>query len=347
MCLLALVGFAPARAEDAPAPAAPAAPAAKPDAGTPKPVEKDRKAGAPAKPEPQAKAAGEQKPGAGGAKAGETAKPDAAKPGAGAPAQPGEEKPAGEPAKPGGAKPEGEEPAKPGRQPGPPLAVTGVASLEVLPRDYDETLDFYVGVLGFREGDTSGGEGERQCVLVGQPGPVRIKVRELAGKVVRPKRSAWLGVHPALLSELTAEAAGMKEPRGALVEDIVPQGPAAICGILKGDIILAVEGKETPSPEALIATVRGFAPGKKVLVTVWRERKRRDIPVDLPPSPFPEQLAPVILHLQVNDLDGYYKELLKRTLKVYAEPRDMPGGGRVLEVVDPNDVLVVLEQPAP
>lgn len=278
------------------------------------------------------------------------AAPDKTAPDKGTPdAKPGGEPKPGDETKPAqGTKPaEGTKPVeepKPGLQQGPPLAVTGVRDVEMLPRDFEASLRFYVEVLGFHEEEASGGEGERRSVLVS--GPVRITLREQRGKPAQPARPPWLGVNPAPLSEITAENAGMKEPKGVLVDDIVPQGPAAAAGIVKGDIILAVEGKETESPDALTARIREFDPGKKVLVTLWRERKKQEIPVTLPACPFPDRLAPVILHLEVRDLDGYYREVLKRGLRIYAAPRDAPGGGRVMEIVDPSDVLVVLDQPA-
>lgn len=267
------------------------------------------------------------------------------------PAAEGEKPPAEGEQKPPAAG-EGEQPAEearpspepaPERKPGPPLAVTGIGSLEILPRDYEESARYYIEVLGFREEDASGGEGERRCTLVS--GPVRITLKEQPGKPIRPKRSPWLGVYPGLLSEVAAEAAGLKKAQGVLVDDLVPQGPASTGGIFKGDIILAVEGKATSSPAELTALIRGFAVGKKVLVTVWREGKKRDVPVELPASPFPEQLGPVAIRLQVRDLEDYYREALRRNLRLHAEPREVAGGGRILELVDPNDLLVILEEP--
>lgn len=249
-----------------------------------------------------------------------------------------EQKPADGEAAPAAPAPE----PKPEYQPGPPLALTGLGPLEILARDYEESVRYYIELLGFREEDASGGVGERRCMLVS--GPVRITLREQAGKVIRPKRPPWLGIYPTPLSEVTAEAAGLKKAKGVVVDDLVPQGPAGIAGILKGDILLAIEGKEVASPEELTATVRSFPAGKKALVTLWREGKKRDLAVELSASPFPEQLGPLAIRLQVRDLDGYYREALRRNLRLYAEPREIAGGTRVLELVDPNDLLIVLEE---
>ncbi|MBI3947211.1 MAG: PDZ domain-containing protein [Armatimonadetes bacterium] len=256
-------------------------------------------------------------------------------------------------AKPGGAA-EDERPAdapesapagvRPAPPAGPALAVQRIGDLEILPRNYDETLAFYVSVLGFQEESAAGAEGERRRTLA--CGPVRLRLREQPVRAAAPQRPSWLGVYPVPLSDVAAEQAGMREPEGVVVDDVVPQGPAAAAGLLKGDIIVAVEGKKTDTPEALIAAVRSLPVGKKALVTLWRERKKQDVPVALPASPFPDRLAPVSIRLEVRDLDAFYREVLRRGLKVYAEPRDTPEGARILELIDPNDVLVVLEQPA-
>ncbi|NLC55659.1 MAG: PDZ domain-containing protein [Armatimonadetes bacterium] len=269
---------------------------------------------------------------------------------AGAPAGAG---PAAEPAppaptegQPAAAPAEEEQPAestRPTLKQGPPLPVVGIHSLEILPRDYEATLRFYVEVLGFKEEEASGGQGERRSTLTA--GPLRLLIREQPGQPPLPKRPAWLGIHPAPLGETAAEAAGLKEPKGVLVEDVVPQGPAGAAGLVRGDIILAVEGQETATPEALATAVRTLPIGKKALVTLWRERKKHNLPITLAASPFPDRLAPLAIRLEVRDLDAFYREVLARGGRLYAEPHDTPEGGRRLEVVDPNDTLVILEEP--
>jgi Do/DeqQ family serine protease len=67
-----------------------------------------------------------------------------------------------------------------------------------------------------------------------------------SGQVKRP----WLG---AKLQEVTpeiAESLGLKRPSGALVANVVADGPAAKAGIKTGDLIVTVDGTEIGDPNA-------------------------------------------------------------------------------------------------
>jgi putative serine protease PepD len=56
----------------------------------------------------------------------------------------------------------------------------------------------------------------------------------------------------------------------ATVEGVTAGGPAAKAGIKKGDVIIAVDGVETQSADAVIAAIRSHQPGQKVTVTFQR-----------------------------------------------------------------------------
>jgi putative serine protease PepD len=60
------------------------------------------------------------------------------------------------------------------------------------------------------------------------------------------------------------------KPVGVGVVDVVPGGPAASAGIQPGDVIVSVDGKDTPSSEALGAVLAELKPGDTVPVTVQR-----------------------------------------------------------------------------
>jgi S1-C subfamily serine protease len=68
---------------------------------------------------------------------------------------------------------------------------------------------------------------------------------------------------------------------GVGVVDVIPDGPAAAAGIRPGDVIVAVDGKETPSAEALGAVLADLKPGDTVPVTVLRGGTEQEVEVTL------------------------------------------------------------------
>ena len=59
--------------------------------------------------------------------------------------------------------------------------------------------------------------------------------------------------------------------RGALVEGLLPGGPAADAGIAPGSVVTAVNGKKVTSPDSLKATLQAYNPGDRTTVT-WTTR---------------------------------------------------------------------------
>lgn len=89
------------------------------------------------------------------------------------------------------------------------------------------------------------------------------------GKVVR----AWLGVYIQDLTPEMAEKFGLPEAKGALVADISKGSPAEKAGIKRGDVILKVDGKETPTVSSLQQEIRSRRPGDRVRLEIWRDRQ--------------------------------------------------------------------------
>jgi serine protease Do len=105
------------------------------------------------------------------------------------------------------------------------------------------------------------------------------------GKVVR----GWLGVSIQEVTPDLAKQFGMKEARGALVNEVIPDSPAAAAGIQGGDIITAFNGKAVDSPSTLRNTVAQTLVGKSVKVDVLREKK--SVTVDVKISEQPKDIA--------------------------------------------------------
>ena len=89
------------------------------------------------------------------------------------------------------------------------------------------------------------------------------------GKVIR----GWLGVSIQEVTPDLAKQFGMKEARGALVSEVIPDSPAAAAGLKSGDIITAFEGKPVDSPSLLRNVVAQVPVGTTVKIEVLRDRK--------------------------------------------------------------------------
>jgi serine protease Do len=97
------------------------------------------------------------------------------------------------------------------------------------------------------------------------------------GSVVR----GWLGVAVLPVTSQTAQASGLAEPRGAMVENVAPGSPAERAGLQKGDVIVAVNDQPVVAPPELTRRIASMPPGTRVQVTVVRERARKTLPVEL------------------------------------------------------------------
>lgn len=78
-----------------------------------------------------------------------------------------------------------------------------------------------------------------------------------------------------------AERFGLPSPQGVLVATVTPGGAGAKAGIQRSDILLAFDGKPVLSPNQLLRLLRTTRSGANATVTVWRDRKKLDIPVVL------------------------------------------------------------------
>jgi serine protease Do len=106
-------------------------------------------------------------------------------------------------------------------------------------------------------------------------------------------RRAVLGVGINDVTANAAQAAGLREIEGVIVESYSPnedQSPAARAGIELGDVIVAVDGKPTPRVSALQRIVRTYKPGQTVSVEVVRFGSRRTFRVRLAEPPSEDEL---------------------------------------------------------
>jgi serine protease Do len=95
------------------------------------------------------------------------------------------------------------------------------------------------------------------------------------GKVNR----GWLGVQIQGVTPDLAESLGLKEPKGALVAQVVPDSPAAKAGFHSGDVIVQWNGEQVEDPSALVRMVASDHAGEQAKATVWRDGSEKTIGV--------------------------------------------------------------------
>jgi serine protease Do len=82
--------------------------------------------------------------------------------------------------------------------------------------------------------------------------------------------TGWLGLE---MTEITTEKANelkLTPPRGVLVSEVLPDGPAAKAGLQPNDVILQYDGHEVEGTVQFRRLVRETPPGRSVPVTVLR-----------------------------------------------------------------------------
>jgi serine protease Do len=95
------------------------------------------------------------------------------------------------------------------------------------------------------------------------------------GKVERGR----IGVTIQEVTQPLAQSFGLKEPAGALVSSIDPDGPAAKAGVQTGDVILAFNGTQIETSSQLPPMVAAVKPGTDATLEVWRHGQKKDLTV--------------------------------------------------------------------
>ena len=90
------------------------------------------------------------------------------------------------------------------------------------------------------------------------------------GKIER----GYIGVQIQSVDETIAKASGLTKPEGVLVQDVLENGAAKNAGIVSGDIILSVDGKEIKTANELQAYIASKRVGEIVEVKIWRDQNK-------------------------------------------------------------------------
>jgi serine protease Do len=101
----------------------------------------------------------------------------------------------------------------------------------------------------------------------------------------------WLGVQIQNLDDELADTLGLTDARGALVAEVMADGPAARGGVQAGDVITRFNGQEVDSARTLSRVVAAAPPSEAAKVTVWRDGRSRELSVELGAAEQTEQVA--------------------------------------------------------
>ena len=85
----------------------------------------------------------------------------------------------------------------------------------------------------------------------------------------RPVRS-WFGAGGESVSADIADSLGMDHPYGAIIGDVYPGSPAAHAGVIPGDIVLAIDGRDVQDVAGLRYRLATVSVGDEVALTVLR-----------------------------------------------------------------------------
>ena len=107
------------------------------------------------------------------------------------------------------------------------------------------------------------------------------------GRVTR----GYLGVNIQTVTPDIASSLGIKEGKGALVAEVVPNGPAAKAGFEQGDIVSAINGQAVEDATDLTRKVASVPTGQTATFSVARQGKPLQIKVTIGARPDQQQLA--------------------------------------------------------
>ncbi len=109
------------------------------------------------------------------------------------------------------------------------------------------------------------------------------------GKVLRP----WFGATARPVTAEIADALGMARPRGVLIENLHPNGPAGRAGLRVGDIVTAIDDRPVDDARALRFRLATYPVGGSVRLGVLRRGETRTVTLGLqaPPEIPPRQMT--------------------------------------------------------
>ena len=159
------------------------------------------------------------------------------------------------------------------------------------------------------------------------------------GKVSR----GWLGVVIQEVNKDLAESFGLDKPAGALVAQVLDNGPAAAGGLKVGDVILSLNGQPIVMSADLPHLVGAMKAGSKVKLEVAREGQRKTL--ELSVGAMPADDDEVAIGGGEDSVERSSNRLGVKVVELTAEQKkslDLQGGVVIREVLDGPAALIGL-----
>jgi Do/DeqQ family serine protease len=129
-------------------------------------------------------------------------------------------------------------------------------------------LNIHGEVIGINTAIVAAGQGIGFAIPITMAKPIVTQLLQ-KGSVSR----GYMGVTIQPVTEELAHSFGMKQAKGALVNDVLKGGPAEKAGVRQGDVIVAFNGSEVKDPSHLQRIVAEAGIGRAVKVKVSRDGK--------------------------------------------------------------------------
>lgn len=132
------------------------------------------------------------------------------------------------------------------------------------------------------------------------------------GKVQR----AFLGIRLQEVNDKLAKQLNLKVIKGIYVESIISGGAADKGGIIPGDVILKVDGKETNSQSELLEQIGRKHPGDKVIIELLRDNKSKEMELILSNAEGKTSVEAIAANLDnIKTLGASFEEVSETNLK--------------------------------
>jgi len=105
---------------------------------------------------------------------------------------------------------------------------------------------------------------------------------------------AWVGVWVQELDSSLTRYFNLPKKQGVMISSVDSDSPARKAGLREGDVILAIDDRKVVSVEDYQARLQNYGVGDRMMLTIWRNGKKHDIPLEA--GAFPISRGPDLAH---------------------------------------------------